>query len=502
VGGGGATAAKSGDHPVLEVMNPLNALVGFASMLADVGHDLTPEQRHRYAVRVRDAADVLGRMMTSLVQTLQQKDIDLGEEWASSGTFRVSPPSASSASSADVNATADDGASPSSIPPALDTEHAARPRVFIVDSDGPSRDLLAAYLEGRGYELVLLASGEDARREAEGCPPDLVVLDPFGEGDAGLVEARALKTSNPSGLVPLLFVTALADDDSRVRALSAGAEQIVAKPVNRHELRAGVKNLLHLRAQQGELAVQNSQLKSLQRFKDETTAMLLHDLKGPLTAMKMNLDFALGDMPEQIELADARGALWESRAAADKIFRIIANLLDIARSEDGRLVPKKEKVDIDALLARVTREYAAEAQSRKVTITHNSVAMDAIDADADLIGRAIGNLVENALRFTLAGGSVVLSARQTAKTVELLMENDGKPISPEWRPLVFEKYVQASAASGLNRGIGLYFCRVAVEAHGGKITLVSGGVSPEQAAVAGPEARAATTCFKITLPRS
>jgi len=489
VSGGGATAgAAGGAHPVLEVMNPLNALVGFASMLADVGHDLTPEQRHRYAVRVRDAADVLGRMVGSLVRSLETQGIDLGEEWGSSGTFRVSPI---------ARPGTEDAAGHSSVPP-VGPEASARPLVFVIDGDESSRELITDYLEGRGYDLALFASGDEALSEASRRPPDLIIIDPFREGDAGFKHARALKASNPSGLAPVLFVTALADNDSRVRALNAGAEQIVGKPVNRHELRASIKNLLHLRAQQEELSIQNAQLKSLQRFKDETTAMLVHDLKSPLTAMMMNLDFALTDMPGQVELADVRSALSESRAAGAKLFRMIANLLDIARSEDGRLVPRKEMVDLTALLVRVTGDHAAEALARKVTISRDVQVIDPIEADPDLLGRVIANLVENALRFTTAGGSVVITARHNAGALEILVENDGRPISPEWRPLVFEKYAQVSAASGMNRGLGLYFCRVAVEAHGGQIALVTTPPGNGSAVPASGPLR--STCFKITLP--
>lgn len=302
--------------------------------------------------------------------------------------------------------------------------------------------------------------------------------------------ARTLKASNTRSFVPLVFVTALVDDDSRMRALDAGAEQIVRKPINRHELRARVNTLLQLRVQQEELAMQNAQLKSLQRFKDETTAMLVHDLKSPLSAMMMNLDFALDDLPDHVGAADVRAALTESRAAGAKLFRMIANLLDIARSDDGRLQPKRAAVDVATLFGRVTEEHSTEAQARKVTIT-SRVALDRpIDVDPDIMGRVLANLVENALRYTHAGGSIVLGARPVADSaaVELTVANDGRPIAPESRAFIFEKYAQVASSPSINRGLGLYFCRVAVEAHGGRIDSVT---DPQIA-----------TCFRIELPQA
>ena len=468
------------EHRLLEVITPLNVLVGFSSMLADLGQDLSPELRHRYATHVRDAADSIQRMMSALVQSLEGKTLDLSEDWGSSGTFRVAPKAKEAEESREA-------VTPMPPSPVALPGSPARPRVFIVDAHPSNRELLAEYLTGRGYELVLTGSADDALQQAERRPPDLVLIDPLLTSDDGFQLARMLKASNPGGFVPLVFVTALVDDDSRMRALDAGAEQLVKKPVNRHELRARVKSLLQLRAHQEELATQNAQLKSLQRFKDETTAMLVHDLKSPLSAMMMNLDFALDDLPAEAQSADVRTALAESRSAGAKLFRMIANLLDIARSDDGRLTPKKSVIDVDALFQRVISEHSAEAQARKVTITSRFTLGGPIDADADILGRVLANLVENALRYTYAGGSIVLGARRLEGKVELTVTNDGRPISPELRAFIFEKYAQVAATQAINRGLGLYFCRVAVEAHGGTIELT--------------EESSSATCFRIELPQ-
>ncbi len=466
------------ENRLLDVITPLNVIVGFSCMLADVGHDLSADVRHRYATRVRDAAGVLERMVSTLVQRLDGKALELSEDWMSSGTFPVAPP---------AKAAAEEQLEPppaSASAPGTET----RPRVFIVDADEGNRELLAEYLAGRGYDLITFGSGDEAVEQAERRPPDLVLIDPLMAREDGFHVARMLKASNASGLVPLIFVTALVDDDSRMRALEAGAEQMVKKPVNRLELRARVKGLLVARSHQQELAVQNAQLKSLQRFKDETTAMLVHDLKSPLSAMMMNLDFALDDLPAEASTADIRTALAESRAAGAKLFRMIANLLDIARSDDGRLTPKRAVIDVDALFQHVISEHSAEAQARRVTITSRLTLDGPIDADPDILGRVLANLVENALRYTHADGSIVLAARRlSGSSVEMTVTNDGRPISPEWRAFVFEKYAQVAASQAINRGLGLYFCRVAVEAHGGTIELMNDSTT--------------TTCFRIELPQ-
>ena len=217
-----ATPPAAG-RPVLDVLNPLNALVGFATMLAEGGSELTPELRHRYASRVREAAATLRRTMSVLGRSRDGKGLDLTEDWVSSGTFPVAP---------EASPPAGEEPEPAERP-AREAEArfdgATRPRVFVVDADDANRELVAEYLGDRGYDLVLLAAADEALYEAEARPPDLVLIDPL-TGDDGFHLARALKASNARGFVPLVFVTAAVDDDARVRAVDAGAEQIVKKP--------------------------------------------------------------------------------------------------------------------------------------------------------------------------------------------------------------------------------------------------------------------------------
>jgi len=245
-----------------------------------------------------------------------------------------------------------------------------------------------------------------------------------------------------------------------------------------------------------DVAAQATQLRSLQRFKDDTIATLVHELSSPLAAMMMNLDFALTELAASpglglgladAEPADARSALAESRVAGAKLFRAIANLLDIARSDEGRLVPKRVSVDVEAVVARVVDQYATEAKALTVTLRSEVTLVRPIEADPDLLARALSNLVESTLRQTSAGGSIVLAARPGHGLAAVLsVSGDGRPVSPDPRAVVFERDVPVASPDLQLRTRGLYFCRVAIEAHGGSIELVS---DPQLA-----------TCFRIELP--
>jgi two-component system heavy metal sensor histidine kinase CusS len=214
---------------------------------------------------------------------------------------------------------------------------------------------------------------------------------------------------------------------------------------------------------------------SLQRFKDDTVATLIHELSGPLAAMMMNLDFALAELPDHEDTRDTRSALAESRAAGSMLFRAIANLLDIARSDDSRLVPKRTVVDIHGLFARAIKEFAAEVSALEITIDIEVTIDQPFEADADMLARVVASLFECALRHTDMGGRIVLAARPGAgSTTVLAVSHQGRPLSSEVRSIAFDKNVRVASSQVLSRGLGLYFCRLAAEAHGGRMQLAAG----------------------------
>jgi signal transduction histidine kinase len=146
-------------------------------------------------------------------------------------------------------------------------------------------------------------------------------------------------------------------------------------------------------------------------------------------------------------------------------------------------------VDLRALITKIAQDHVIEAKLRKVNMTTRSQTEGLFEVDADLVGRVVENLIENGLRYTRPRGNLLVVTTDEGTHLEIRVANDGPPIPDAARAHIFEKYGQAQTpgATRINRGLGLYFCRVAAEAHGGTIALVD---EPSM-----------TTCFCLRLPR-
>jgi signal transduction histidine kinase len=163
------------------------------------------------------------------------------------------------------------------------------------------------------------------------------------------------------------------------------------------------------------------------------------------------------------------------RAAARQLTRMILNLLDVSKADEGQLAPKRTPLDVTKLVDGVLADLDVSAQSRRVHL-QRAVEANRVLADEDLLRRTLTNLVENAIRHAPPETTIKVAATTVDGATELRVSDAGSGIPPELREKVFDAFVQAdrSGAAQGNRGLGLTFCKVAVEAHGGRIWVEDG----------------------------
>ena len=218
-----------------------------------------------------------------------------------------------------------------------------------------------------------------------------------------------------------------------------------------------------------ELAGALDQIKELQSLKATLTQTLVHDLKNPLAAVAGNLDL----LEMQNENERVLRLVRRSRAGADRLQRMIMDLMDIARMEEGRFALSEEGLNPCKLAARALENAEASFEQRGVhLVLRRPEEPCTLRADPAVLHRVLDNLLANALRYSPKEGTVTVGFVPGAETFEITVSDQGKGIPEQYRQKVFEKYAQVElrqAGVSINRGLGLTFCQLAIEAHGGKI---------------------------------
>ena len=364
----------------------------------------------------------------------------------------------------------------------MSDESQSRPCVLVVDDNEQNRALARATLEQEDYEVVLAKNGEEGLRAFGERAPDCVLLDVRMPGMDGFETCRRMR-SLPRGMdVPIIFLTASRDVDTFDRAQACGADDFVTKPVQPTEMVLRVQASMKVRRLDATnkeyfelVRRQRDDLMRLQLQKERLSSFVVHDLKNPVSSIDLLAQLLQRDKKLP---ADAREAADAIRLEVTSLMRLILNLLDINKSEEGQLVASLAPLDLPALATSVVEAAQVRAQAKEIELVHDVGAVDGLAADRDLLRRVLENLLDNALRYAPKTSRISLTARLLEGEIELRVADEGRGIPAELREGIFERFVQldsgARTAPRTGRGLGLTFCRLAIEAQGGRIYVEDG----------------------------
>jgi signal transduction histidine kinase len=217
-------------------------------------------------------------------------------------------------------------------------------------------------------------------------------------------------------------------------------------------------------------------LKQLEELRRDLISMLVHDLKSPLSGIMGGIDYVLQN-PGAESGESCRKVLGLARKSSEDLHQMIQNLLDVAKMEEGKLEPRYERVRIPALIEECTEPFLLQVQKEsKVLRQEVEPDLPEIALDRQLVRRVLVNLMSNAVRHTSSRGTITLRAHRASAGIEIVVQDDGEGIQPEYRERIFDKFVQAERKRVHLRsgtGLGLTFCKMAIELHGGKISVES-----------------------------
>jgi two-component system sensor histidine kinase/response regulator len=354
--------------------------------------------------------------------------------------------------------------------------------ILLVDDQPANLEVLSNLLSGSGYRVRAVTSGPRAIEAAQLLPPDCILLDIAMPEMDGFETCRNLRARESLEAVPIIFITAFDDGEHKLAAFEAGGRDYVTKPFQAEEVLARVDAQVRLcrmerdlRQQNARLLQANAQLEQVNTMRARLSAMLIHDLKSPLTVIGAAIS---PDMVQDEEL------LQSARVSFDKMLRLVQELLELFRSEQLGSELQKAPIDLLGLAESAVGNLKHVARRRGVTLSLHSLRdVPALAADAEKLDRVLSNLLENAIKYTGEGGTVTVSigveegVGVEAGTSYALMSvsDDGPGIAREDLPFIFDPYRQRAAQRSEpgSVGLGLSIVRRLVAAHGGRVNVLS-----------------------------
>jgi two-component system, sensor histidine kinase and response regulator len=353
--------------------------------------------------------------------------------------------------------------------------------ILAVDDTPDNLLLLEAILSEEGYDIRVAEDGAGALQMIEESPPDLILLDVMMPGMNGYEVTDRVRKNPRLPFIPILLITAF-DQSSVVEGLDVGADEFVRKPVDPEELLARVRSLLRLKH-----SIDEREL--MMRQREDFVSRLTHDLRTPLVAADRMLQLFLQDAFCEIT-TDMKDAIRAMVRSNQNLLQMTNTLLEVHRYDAGQ----KSLIASPCNLWQITRDVIQEltplAQEKGLELKTDFRVTDTESAGSGVVmgdrlelRRVLTNLVGNAIKFTEQGTIEVrltvqidedsAAPDQSLKSwVKVEVEDTGAGIEPEDRPYLFERFRPGKHRRS-GSGLGLYLSRRIVEAHQGKIDVVS-----------------------------
>jgi len=359
-------------------------------------------------------------------------------------------------------------------------------RILIVDDEPDIAVVLKLHLEDAGYITAWAGSGEAALKMLQDGVYSLVLTDIRMPGMSGIEVLNRIRETGMSTSV--IMMTAHGSEDLAVECMKSGAADYFCKPFSLDDMLQRVERaLVHRRA-----LLENVRL---EQERGEFFYMLSHDLKNPITAIIGSIDIMregrLGPVnAEQVEY------LQSAIDSCNDVVSMIDNLLDVQRFESGRMPVMIRPQNPQALASAVVERFRRAAEYEDIALTLDVCeGLPDIAVDKNLMTRVFANLLVNAMKFTPAGGTIKLSCcciensdvhriripvyaaappgfAQRSCFIRISVKDTGNGVPHEDLGRIFERYTQSHNAAGREKGgagLGLAFCKMAVESFNGII---------------------------------
>jgi signal transduction histidine kinase len=373
--------------------------------------------------------------------------------------------------------------------------------IVLVIDDNPDMNRFVAGALDAEYVVRSAASGQEGLDLASKETPDLIIADLMMPGVSGADLVKALRDCPAFSGVPILILTARAEDELRVELLRAGAQDYLVKPFAVEELRVRVRNLLMVKnsrdalqralastegdlaaltrahiARQRDLEAARAEAETASRMKDEFLAIVSHELRTPLTSILGWAGMLRRRGELDVSVAERAFESIERNARTQK--HLIEELLDVSGIAAGRLSVHMDLLELSVVIERAIGAIQPAAEAKAIRLIASLQTSMLVRADSHRLEQAARNLLSNAVKFTPAGGAVHVSLTEEGGSAVLRVSDTGRGLTREAIAHIFDLFWQGEASASREHGglgLGLPIVRHIVQLHGGTVDVQSAG---------------------------
>ncbi|MFN6462357.1 MAG: hybrid sensor histidine kinase/response regulator [Nostoc sp. DedVER02] len=335
--------------------------------------------------------------------------------------------------------------------------------ILLVDDEPDNFEVISGILYNSGYRLGYASSGVSALERLQKSQPDVILLDVMMPELDGIEVCCRIKANPNWKHIPIVMVTALNAKEDLARCLEAGADDFLSKPVSAVELRARIGSMLRIKQQY-------DALKASLQLRSDMANMIVHDLRNPLTTILLSCEMLdRAKLPDQYQTRINR-----IKIAEQQLRSLTESLLLMAKLESGKMILNLEEIDLSRLVNTCISDMQAIAGQKMIQMIPDLPELERpIWADKLVMRRVLDNLLLNAIKFSPSKSQVTVQINYLDDLITQIRVIDmGVGIADELKQRVFEKYETGTLMEDIQQvGLGLAFCQMAIEVHGGRISV-------------------------------
>lgn len=339
---------------------------------------------------------------------------------------------------------------------------------MVVDDNPSNIELLLVYLHEKRYRILVTRDGPNAIKRAISVKPDLILLDIMMPGMNGFETCEHLKKEPETKDIPIIFMTALADIETKLKGFELGAVDYITKPFQKAEVCARIQT--HLTIQE-----QKSKLAQLNASKDRFFSIVSHDMKGTFGSLLSFTQYVSKSFDDWSR-DDLKRLIYEMCASAEKNYKLLENFLEWSKTQMGANPFQPSRVLIEYIIVQAIQVFQEQANAKNIKILYDFNSEHYIYADSQMLATIFRNLISNAIKFSNSGGTVNVTCKEKGDQLEIQIEDNGCGMDQDILDNLFfmDKKCQTIGTAGeKGTGLGLILCKDLLEKNHGQIHVKS-----------------------------